>query len=235
MFTLESSQSPGKVSGIWPSGPGWGVEPPQALDAPTALTAQEQVLVLALRAGDSGAANPLYAELRPSIDRGLMRVLRRRSDDFEDLVQQAFERVVRSVTEHRFRGESRLTTWAYVIAVHVATDWLRKLSLERLWLEPVDQAELDERSLARSVEQQLEARSEVRRVAGILRRMNSTNARALVLHDVCHHTVPEVARILHLSESATASRLRRARMELARRRDKRVATGDSVAELQSSV
>jgi DNA-directed RNA polymerase specialized sigma24 family protein len=82
------------------------------------------------------------------------------------------------------------------------------------------------------LEWQLEARSEVRRIEGVLRRMNRVNASLLVLHDVCRHTVPELASMLGLSESAAASRLRRARLEFARRSKKSIvpSEGDENAQ-----
>jgi RNA polymerase sigma-70 factor (ECF subfamily) len=185
------------------------------------------LLLRAIRAGDSTAARPLYGELRPSIERGLRRVLKKKPDDFEDLVQVTFERVVGSVVNDRFRGDSQLSTWAYAIAIHVATDFMRKSFQERGLLEPVDVHVLDQRPHHQHTERQLEARSEMRRVQAVLQRMNRLNASMLVLHDVCRHTVPEVARMLNLSESAAASRLRRARVEFARRSNKNIQPGSS--------
>jgi RNA polymerase sigma factor (sigma-70 family) len=66
-------------------------------------------------------------------------------------------------------------------------------------------------------ERQIEARSEVRRVHGILERMNPRGAVLLVMHDVLGHSVPEVAEMLGIQLSTAQSRLRRAREEFLRR------------------
>lgn len=185
------------------------------------LSAREQSLVDAVREGNSRAAAPLYHALRPSIELSLRRALKDKPTDFEDLVQVTFERVIRSIATDKFKGHSQLTTWAYSIASHVAVDWLRSTSDQKL-REATDVSSLEEVLFHRLPEKQVEARSEMRRIQGILRRMKRLNAAALVLHDVYHYTMPEVARMLDMSVTAAESRLRRARMELTRRNDKSI-------------
>lgn len=185
------------------------------------LSAREQSLVDAIRDGDSDGAAPLYDTLRPSIELSLRRALKDKPTDFEDLVQITFERVIRTIANDKFKGNSQLTTWAYSIASHVAVDWLRSTVDQKL-RDAVDVHSLDELLSHRIPERQLEARSDMRRIQGILRRMKRLNAATLVLHDVYHYTMPEVARMLNMSVTAAESRLRRARQELLRRSTKRI-------------
>jgi RNA polymerase sigma-70 factor (ECF subfamily) len=184
------------------------------------LSEHDRELVAAIQAGDPSAAAPLYDSLRSSIEQALVRVLQDKPAEFEDLMQITYERVIRGITDGKFKGLSQLRTWAYSIALHVAMDWLRSIAQEKKLLDAVDS--LDIPTCDMLPERQLEARSEVRRLRGVLCRMKRLNATILVLHDVYDHSVPEVADLLGLNVSAAQSRLRRARQELVRRRTKQV-------------
>ncbi len=181
------------------------------------LPPSDRELILAIQAGDSAAAAPLYDSLRPSIEQALGRVLRDRPPDFEDLMQITFERVIRSIADGNFEGRSQLKTWASAIAAHVAVDWLRRRTQEQRLFETADSAVTVLGISDVLTERQLEARSEVRKIRGILGRMKPRRATILVLHDVLGHSVPQVAELLGIKVSAAQSRLRRARQEFVRR------------------
>jgi len=184
------------------------------------LSEHDRELVTAIQGGDSSAAAPLYDALRSSIEQALVRVLQDKPAEFEDLMQITYERVIRGIADGKFKGLSQLRTWAYSIAIHVAMDWLRSMAQEKKLLDAVDSLDIPTCDMV--PERQLEARSEVRRIRGVLCRMKRLNAEILVLHDVYDHSVPEVADLLGLNVSAAQSRLRRARQELVRRRTKQV-------------
>jgi RNA polymerase sigma-70 factor (ECF subfamily) len=176
-------------------------------------------LLAAVRKGDGSSAQLLYDRLHPAIDHALRRVLRRRTDDFDDLIQVTFERVIRAVIEDRFEGQSALTTWAAAIAGHVAIDALRRSVRERKLFAmsvPTDLSPLPSGARA-PTERQLEARSEIGRLHGILAKMKPALAETLVLYDVLGHSLEEVAALTGVSQSAAQSRLFRGRKELLRR------------------
>jgi RNA polymerase sigma-70 factor, ECF subfamily len=197
--------------------------PPRAPEGTRPGPASDAELLEALRAGQRNAAGPLYDHLRPAVERALRAVLHGRYRDFDDLVQSTFEHVLRGVATHRFDGRSSLRTWASAIAAHVAIDALRKSGREAKRMEsglPLDEF----RSNARS-EDLLSARAELRRVQASLGRMNPDQAETLVLHDVLGHPLEEIASLTQTSVSAAQSRLRRARIELARRNSGHVTSG----------
>jgi len=217
-------------------------DPAQATAHPNAPFRERQVsslgvtdrgLVEAIRAGHSHAAAPLYDSLRPSIEQALQRVLRDRPPEFEDLMQITFERVIRTIAEGHFEGRSQLKTWASAIAAHVAVDWLRRRTQEQRLFEAVDFNAIDPQAYGVLPERQLEARSEVRKIHGILGRMKPRRATILVLHDVMGHSVPQVAELLGINISAAQSRLRRARQEFLRRYTTSVSSR-TVSETESS-
>jgi RNA polymerase sigma-70 factor (ECF subfamily) len=178
----------------------------------------DAALVDAIVRGDARAAGVLYDRLRPVVDHALRRVLHNRPDDFDDLMQSTFERIVRSLAQDRFDGRSQLTTWAAAIAGHVAMDALRHRYRERRWITATDVEAVEHPpSNAYTSEKRLEARSEIRRLHRILVRMKPNLADTLILHDVLGHEVAEIASIAGAGISATQSRLLRARKELLRR------------------
>ena len=178
----------------------------------------ESRLIEAIRSGDSRVAGELYDHLRPSIDHALRRVLHHRYRDFDDLVQQTFERILRALAEGRFEGRSSLRTWASAIATHVALDALRSGSREARRFVPLE--DLPPHAVRPRADVGVEAQIELRRVQSILSRMKPDLAETLVLFEVLGHPVEEIAGLRGASVSATQARLHRARLELKRRSER---------------
>lgn len=175
----------------------------------------EDALLERLLAGDRAAAGALYDTLRPPIDRTLRRVLHHRGPDFEDHVQATFERILRGLAEDRFARRSSLKTWACAIASHVALDALRRIQRERG--RSAEMPEQDVLPAGPSPSARIESLNELRRIQGILSDMNPDLAETLVMHDVLGHKLSEIGALRNATESATQSRLHRARAELKRR------------------
>lgn len=175
----------------------------------------DERLISGILGGDRTLAGALYDQLRAPVESALRRILHQPGPDFEDHVQITFERLLRSLAEGRFEGRSSLTTWACAIASHVALDALRlrQRERERTGVLP-DQ---DELGSGTRTDKRLESLRELRRVQSILLQMKPDRAETLLLHDVLGHTLTEIAELHHATESATQSRLHRARLELKRR------------------
>ena len=179
----------------------------------------DRELLAAIRRGEGSSAQLLYDRLQPAIEHTIVRVLRRRTEQNDDLVQITFERIVRAIVEDRFAGQSSLTTWASAIAGHVAIDALRRSVRERRLFSNTTATEVSplpagDRAMTES---RLEARSEIQRLHRILGKMKPSLAEILVLFDVLGHNLDEVAALLSITPSAAQSRLFRARKELVRR------------------
>lgn len=197
-------------------------------EAPGRRWPTDAELVRAVRNGEASAAGALYDRLRPVIDFALRRVLRGRTEVFEDLVQDTFEQILRALAADRFEGRSSLTTWAAAIAGHVALDRLRRGFREERVLVPAQ--DNVGAALGPGAERRLEARSEVRRLQGVLARMKPELAETLLLHEVLGHDLAEVAEIMGVTQSACQSRLFRGRKELLRRVAAHVPGVDSRSE-----
>lgn len=184
---------------------------------PADFEEMDEQLITAVRRGDDVASAPLYPYLRPSIEGGLRRVFKRPSTDFEDLVQLTFERVVRTILSGGFHGRCKLSTWAHAIAVRVAIDATRRHAVETHYFARSHRDSSQPALASTLAERQLEARSNLKLVGEVLSRMSPTHARATYLRHALEYPMDDVARRLGLSPTATASQLRRARLELTRR------------------
>lgn len=85
------------------------------------------VKALRAKAGDRRALDDLVRGLRPDVWR-LCRYLGRPADP-DDLTQETFERLLRSL--HRFRGDGTVRSWALSIARRVCADSTRRAQRER--------------------------------------------------------------------------------------------------------
>ena len=187
----------------------------------------DEQIVAALLAGADWASEELYDRLHAVVERTLRRVLQAADGDYTDLVQVAFERVVRSLVDRRFSGACSLTTWASAIAANVGVDALRARMRERSMVvnERSSSPELYKSMALASLEAQLEARSEIEQLEQILSSMKPEQAETVFLHDGLGHELSEIARLMGVSVAAAQSRLVRGRKELFRRARVRLSRG----------
>jgi len=91
----------------------------------------DEHLVAAFEAGARGSGERLYDRLTPVVESTLVRVLGGRGEDHADLVQAAFEQIVRTLLQRKFARRCSLAGWAATIACHVALNALRSRRRER--------------------------------------------------------------------------------------------------------
>jgi RNA polymerase sigma-70 factor (ECF subfamily) len=129
----------------------------------------------------------------------------------EDLIQETFLRVFRSLPQ--FRGDSQLSTWIGGIALNVAYGYLRSSPAPAVRLELVPDPRVEEAD----GEQQVAARRGLRRVYELLDRMDPRLRIAFTLHAVDGRPLREVAELMSATLVATKARVWRARRELDKR------------------
>ncbi|MCK4761305.1 MAG: RNA polymerase sigma factor [Candidatus Aminicenantes bacterium] len=83
----------------------------------------EQELTRRLKTGDPGAFKELVENLQDRVLNTCYRFVFNR-EDAEDIAQEVFIEVHRSITA--FKGQSRLSTWVYRVAVTKSIDYVRK-------------------------------------------------------------------------------------------------------------
>lgn len=186
--------------------------------APAAASPDAELLAR-LRAGDEGAFRELVREQMPILLRVTRRLLRS-EDEARDAVQDAFVAAFRGL--ERFRGESRVGTWLYRIAVNAALARLRaragaeEVSLDDWLPRFVDDGHAAEPSApwpeeASAGAEQAETRAQVRRC---IDRLPETYRTVILLRDIEELSTDEAAEALGISPGAVKVRLHRARQAL---------------------
>jgi RNA polymerase sigma-70 factor (ECF subfamily) len=158
----------------------------------------------------------IFTEHAPHIYR-LVRLLLGSEADAEDVTQQVFLQVLRSLPD--FRGESTLSTWLNRIAVNAALTFRRQRGRrqKRLSAEPLNEFAADgshaapiprvmgllPEALAHEMHEMIEK---------AITRLPDLYRDVFVLADIEEHSNQEVADMLRLSIAAVKSRLHRARL-----------------------
>lgn len=173
------------------------------------------MLIDALVAGHPQAGDALYTRLIRVVDWSVSRVLGAQSGDHEDLVQAAFEQIVTTLYRKTFSRDCSLTSWAAAVTSRLALSELRSRRRQRRNLgQSVELADVALASNARDSESLAAARQELERVRRALADVHPDNAEVLVLRELNEMELPEIARLLNLSMTATYSRLSRGKKEL---------------------
>jgi RNA polymerase sigma-70 factor (ECF subfamily) len=178
----------------------------------------DEALVDAVRRKDDQVATEIYDRLFGSIDQTLFRMLGQRGHEHDDLVQQAFEQVVLTLSRHAFAQMCSLKTWASRVATNVALNALRAKRRERAVFDKT--WEIDEDAgppSGRDLQHTLDSRADLARVREILAEMRHDRVEVLLLHDVMGHDLAEIALMVGISMPAAQSRLFRGRRELRER------------------
>ena len=175
--------------------------------APVAGEPALDALVERCRRGEREALAEFYRAYRNDVARNLYRVLGPHRDDVEDVVQEVFIEVFRSIS--RFRGDSRISTWLYRVCVNVALQRLRKR--RRLAEVPgEDGPELrDEETPARTAE----TAERMRALYRILDELSPKKRVVFILHEIEGREPKEIAGIVGAPVLTVRTRLHYARKE----------------------
>ncbi|HET7543914.1 MAG TPA: RNA polymerase sigma factor [Polyangiaceae bacterium] len=166
-------------------------------------------LVERCKAGDGLAFREVFRNHRADVARLVLRMTGR-PGDLEDLVQDVFLQVYRSIKD--FRGQSRFSTWLYRLTVNVVL-MHRRAARSR----PVLQAASDDSFGPDVHELPDEKLARARRVAAFYRlldRMSDKKRAVFVLHELEGLSPSEVAKVVGAPVLTVRTRLFYARREL---------------------
>jgi RNA polymerase sigma-70 factor, ECF subfamily len=173
------------------------------LDADRALAARAAL-------GDRAAQREVFVQTRHPVHGVLYRILGS-NQDMEDVAQEAFIAVFRSI--HGYRGESALTTWCCAIATRTAWAHLGRRRPTGPSLDLVPEIADDAPDAARVVS----ARVAARHLYAALDKLDARLRITFVLAVLDGRRLAEVGELTGASVVAVKTRLWRARRELARR------------------
>jgi RNA polymerase sigma-70 factor (ECF subfamily) len=179
---------------------------------------EEAQFIERLRSRDERAFNQ-FVELYEQRIFGLVYRMLGQRDEAEDLTQEVFVQVFKSVGE--FRGEARLSTWVYRIAVNLCKNRAKYLSRRRAEAQQPFEASVEGTawSQAKGVtlgegstpDHMLEAYQLQRIVQRCISQLDPDFREVLVLRDVEDLSYGEIGAITSLPDGTVKSRIHRAR------------------------
>lgn len=186
--------------------------PGDMVNSAIAESVAEEDLGLAHRcaAGDRAAQRQLFHEQRSRVHATLYRILGS-NRDMEDLVQEAFLQVFRSIAS--YRGDARLSTWISRITARVAFAYLSRRQPATVALESVPDAPAGDPD----AERRAIAREAAKRLYRVLDRLDPKQRIAFALHVIEGLPLREVADVTDTSVVAVKTRVWRARKEVNKR------------------
>jgi RNA polymerase sigma-70 factor (ECF subfamily) len=183
-------------------------------------------LVERCRAGERDALARFYRTYRADVARNLYRVLGPNRDEVEDVLQEVFIEVFRSIA--RFRNESKISTWLYRVCVNVALQRLRKRRRRAEVMSDEGPETHDDRTPQRA----LEARERIAAMYRILDELSPKKRVVFVLHEIEGREPKEIAGIVGAPVLTVRTRLHYARKEFYARAALEPALGDPRAEAE---
>jgi RNA polymerase sigma-70 factor, ECF subfamily len=168
-------------------------------------------LVARCQRGDKEALGEFYRLYRAEVARNLHRMLGPGRGDLEDVLQEVFIEVFRSIP--RFRGDARVTTWLYRVCVNVALQRLRKRKRRaEVSSEGVAERAPDLQS-AETPERDLDTRRRLDAVYRLLDELSPKKRVVFILHEIEGREPKEIAGIVGAPVLTVRTRLHYARKE----------------------
>lgn len=192
-----------------------GVSPQEerlVLDEKDDTPSTDQELISAVLSGDGASFAVLVKRHRPLLLEMACRILGQR-EEAEDVLQEVFMSVHTHL--HRFRGESKLSTWLYTITLNRVRNQIRRrgkrhfFSLDVGPEEPAHRRELPEKGP--SVEEIVAQKRDSETLRGAVERLPENFRRIFILHYYQHLPLKEVARRLEKPLGTIKVYLHRAR------------------------
>jgi len=191
----------------------------------------EDDLIGRCREGDARAFRELFRLYRVDVTRLLSRMVGRHAD-LEDLLQEVFVQVHRSIKN--FRAESRLSTWIYRVAVNVALMHRRAAKSRPLLVAtPYEPMLLDESS---PPDEELSRRRRIEALYRLLDRVSDKKRVVYVLHELEGMSPNEISKVVGAPVLTVRTRLFYARREvlaMLREEPSLAAVADEIADPES--
>ena len=132
--------------------------------------------------------------------------------DAEDLTQEVFEEMTRSIKN--LRDPFSFKTWLCRIALNRVTDFHRRKKRTSFWAEPEAEGPIETREDAKSPLDQVQQKEFWRQLHGLVQEMPKKEREAFLLRYVDQLRIREIGETLRISESAVKTHLSRALKKL---------------------
>ena len=180
----------------------------------------EEELIKNLKSGDLNSFRLLVDEHQKKVLNTCNRFVNNR-EDAEDLTQEVFVEVYKSVSA--FRGDAKISTWIYRIAVTKSLDYLRKKKRKKRFgiMKNIFSDDNDDREIQASESsdpgKQAEDEDRLRILNSALEKLPENQRAAFTLSKYDEMSYAEIAEILKTSTSAVDALIQRAKNNLKKR------------------
>ena len=177
----------------------------------------EAELLVQLRKNDPAACNALVALHGRAIYNTILSLVQNK-EDAEDLSQEVFAAAFQSIGQ--FRGEAKLSTWLYRIAMSKALTWLRSRKRKKRFafvhslFEPGSMRLTHDPPHFQHPGVLLENRERAAKLFGVLNQLPEKQKAAFVLYHLEALPYAEIAHVMQVSLSSVESLLFRAKQNL---------------------
>lgn len=176
---------------------------------------QEEDLLIKLKQGDPEAFPALVSLFKDRVLNTCYRFLLNK-EDAEDTAQEVFIEVFQSIRS--FRGDARLSTWVYRIAVTKCLDEIKKRKRKKRISSIGRILHLDEVSAwltgGRKPDAALQEKESMKEISEALNRLPDNQRVAFTLSKIEGYTNSEIAAILQTTNVAVESLIHRAKKKL---------------------
>jgi RNA polymerase sigma-70 factor (ECF subfamily) len=160
-------------------------------------------------AGDRRAAHALLLKVGPAMLRAARRVLGRRTEEIEDVVQEAMQALVDALP--RFKGQCTVPHFAWRVTVLTALANRRRLDLRAHWAADPAEAPIEEAAEHPAPTDAALLRERREALSALLDELPPDQAEVLVLHAAYGFTIEELAGSIGRPVETIRSRLRLAK------------------------
>jgi RNA polymerase sigma-70 factor, ECF subfamily len=204
-MTPSSGPSPAAESTSWAGANGYA--PPM-----TPERLREQELVRQLQSGNTKAMREVVAANRLLVTRLVLSMGVPRAD-LEDLIQDVFVQVYRSIKD--FRGQAKLSTWVHRIAVNVVLMHRRALRSRPTYVSDEETTlQLIDEGQDGSPLEEVARRQRIRAFDRVLSRISEKKREVFVLHEIEGFSPTEIAEMVSAPVLTVRTRLFYARKEI---------------------
>jgi len=172
---------------------------------------EQEQLITQLKNGDNKAFKELIDQYRVQVI-NLCYGFVRNQEDAEDLAQEVFIEIYRSIGN--FRGDSQLSTWIYRIAVSRALNKVRKSKFNQLFTSIEQLFDNHKTTNSKSPHQILQSKENAKLLQHNIDKLPENQKIAFVLHHYDGHSYQQISDIMECSLSSVESLIHRAKVSL---------------------
>lgn len=177
---------------------------------------EDSILIGKLKAGDTNAFNKLVSAHKIKVVNTCYKFLLNK-EDAEDIAQEVFIEVFKSI--RAFRGDSRLSSWIYRIAITKSLDEIKKRNRKKRLTSIGKMIHLDDLvdwlTGGASAEKQLDEKEGIKKISIALNSLPDNQRIAFTLSKIEGYSNTEIADIMETTNAAIDSLIYRARKKLA--------------------